>query len=124
MTLWRDEIMARARVWANAPRRYSQQEYDPETGYRLDCSGYLSMVWGLEPPGLTTVELPSLCRLIERHELLAGDVLMIGGPGTEGDAGHAILFEGWADPDRRRVSVYEQTGSVGTVHQVIDYPPP
>jgi hypothetical protein len=49
---------------------------------------------------------------------------MIGGPGTEGDAGHAILFEGWADPDRRRVSVYEQTGSVGTVHQVIDYPPP
>ena len=124
MTLWRDEIMARARVWANAPRRYSQEDVDPESGYRLDCSGYLSMAWGLEPPGLTTVELPDLCRLIDRDDLRPGDALMVGGPGTDGDAGHAILFEAWADADRRRVSVFEQVGSRGTVHRVIDYPPP
>jgi hypothetical protein len=124
MTLRRDEIMGRARLWASTPRRYSQEDCDPETGYRLDCSGYVSMVWGLDPPGLTTVELPDLCRLIDPHELLPGDVLMVGGPGTEGDAGHAILFDTWDDRARRRVLVYEQTGSVGTVHRVIDYPAP
>jgi hypothetical protein len=118
----RDEIICRALVWATAPRRYSQVDCDPETGYRLDCSGYVSMAWGLEPPGLTTVDLPELCHRIDRHELRPGDALMVGGPGTEGDAGHAILFEAWADSDR--VSVFEHIGSRGTVHRVIDYPAP
>ena len=122
MALRRDEIMNRAWSWATAPRRYSQEDVDPDTGYRLDCSGYLSMVWGLEPPGLTTVELPDVCLRIGRTELLPGDALMVGGPGTSGDAGHAILFEAWADEDRGRVSVFEQTGSHGTVHRVIEYP--
>jgi hypothetical protein len=117
-----DEIISRARIWATAPRRYSQVDCDPETGYRLDCSGYVSMAWGLEPPGLTTVELPDLCHRIDRHELRPGDAFMVGGPGTEGDAGHAMLFEAWAEGGR--VSVLEHIGSRGTVHRVIGYPAP
>ena len=118
----RDEIIARARDWATAPRRYSQEDCDPESEYRLDCSGYVSMAWHLDTPGLTTVELPDLCVRIENDDLLPGDVVMLGGPGTDGNAGHAILFEAWADAERTRFWAYEQVDE-GTVHHVMLFPP-
>lgn len=120
-TIGRDEIIARARTWTAAPRRYSQQDIDPVSGYRLDCSGYVSMAWGLAAPGLTTVELPDVCVRIEREELRTGDAVMLGGPGTEGDNGHVILFEDWADAEHTRMRVYEQIGQ-GTVHRIIEFP--
>jgi hypothetical protein len=117
----RNEIIARARGWTTIPRRYSQEDSDPESGYRLDCSGYVSMAWQLDVPGLSTVELPDLCLRIESHELLAGDVVMIGGPGTAGDVGHAIIFESWADAERTRLWAFEQV-SAGTMHHVMTFP--
>jgi hypothetical protein len=120
--LGREEVLARAERWARASRRYSQRDCDPESGYRLDCSGYVSMAWRLEAPGLTTVELPDLCAPIANDDLRPGDVVMIGGPGTEGDAGHAILFEAWADPGRASFWAYEHTGR-GTLHRVVPVPP-
>jgi hypothetical protein len=116
------EVIARAQQWIVAPRPYSQELTDPESGYRMDCSGYVSMAWGLDPPGLSTVELPDVATLITKEELRPGDVVMIGGPGTEGDAGHVILFERWRDPDMTRMWAFEQTGR-STLHHVIDYPP-
>lgn len=117
----RAEILARARVWADCSRRYSQEDNDPETGYRLDCSGYVSMAWRLDPPGPTTVELPDLCVLIDREALRPGDALMLGGPGTEGDAGHVLLFEHWVDDAHTRIRAYEQTGA-GTLHHLRRFP--
>jgi hypothetical protein len=118
----RDRVIARARSWTNAPRRYSQEDCDPETGYRLDCSGYVSMAWHLDVPGLTTVELPQLCEQIESTELQPGDVVMVGGPGTAGDAGHAIIFAAWADPELTRFWAFEQISS-GTIHHLRAFPP-
>ena len=118
----RDKIIARARGWAMAPRPYSQEDCDPASGYRLDCSGYVSMAWHLDAPGLTTVELPDLCVQIENSELLPGVIVMVGGPGTEGDAGHAIIFEAWADPEQTRFWAFEQV-TAGTVHRLRMFPP-
>ena len=119
----RTEIIERARIWVDAPRRYSQEDNDPASGYRLDCSGYASMAWRLAPPGETTVELPDYCVLIDKDDLLPGDAVMNGGPGTYGDAGHVMLFDAWADPDRTAFWTYEQI-SAGTVHRIRLFPPP
>jgi hypothetical protein len=118
----REEIMARARDWAAQPRPYSQEDNDPTSEYRLDCSGYVSMAWHLDTPGLTTVELPDLCVQIENDELLPGDVVMLGGPGSDGDAGHAIIFEAWADAERTSFWAFEQVDA-GTVHRLKLFPP-
>ena len=118
----RAEILARARTWAGQPRRYSQEDRDPDSAYRLDCSGYVSMAWQLDPPGLTTVELPDLCVQIPNDDLRPGDIVMIGGPGTTGDAGHAIIFEAWAVGGPGMFWAYEQI-SAGTVHRLRAFPP-
>jgi hypothetical protein len=117
----RAEIMARAHSWLASPRRYSQDDNDPVSGYRLDCSGYVSMAWRLDPPGETTVELPDYCVLIGPDELRSGDAVMNGGPGTSGDAGHVMLFDSWADADRTSFWTCEQI-SAGTVRRVIPFP--
>jgi hypothetical protein len=117
----RDEIIARARTWVAAPRPYSQVDNDPVSGYRLDCSGYVSMAWRLDRPGMTTVELPDYCELIDKDELRQGDAVMNGGPGTDGDAGHVMLFDAWADVGRTSFWTYEQV-SVGTVRRVRPFP--
>lgn len=117
----RNEILARARTWAEKPRPYSQQRTDRVTGYRLDCSGYVSMAWALDPPGLDTVGLPDVGVRIQREALRPADVLLHGGPGTAGDVGHVMLFAGWAGPERSAVWVYEQVWP-RTVFRVVPYP--
>ncbi|MEV6304577.1 hypothetical protein AB0M02_34570 [Actinoplanes sp. NPDC051861] len=117
----RAEIIARARTWAVAPRAYSQEAYDEISGYRLDCSGFVSMAWALRPPGETTVELPDYCVLIDIDDLRRGDAVMNGGPGTWGDAGHVMLFDAWSDETRTSFWSYEQV-SAGTVHRIVPFP--
>ena len=117
----RAQIIERARTWVDKPRRYSHEDNDPVSGYRLDCSGYVSMAWRLAPPGETTVELPDYCVLIDKDDLLPGDAVMNGGPGTYGDAGHVMLFEAWADEGRTALWTYEQI-SAGTVRRIRLFP--
>lgn len=117
----RAEIMERARIWVDRPRRYSQEEDDPVSGYRLDCSGYVSMAWRLDPPGETTVELPDYCVRIDKDDLLPGDAVMNGGPGTDGNAGHVMLFDGWVDAGRTALWTCEQI-STGTVRRMKPFP--
>ncbi|HVQ93492.1 MAG TPA: hypothetical protein VMU51_20815 [Mycobacteriales bacterium] len=117
----RAAILARAQWWLDRPRPYSQQDCDPVSGYRLDCSGYVSMAWQLAPPGLTTVEPPDECVPISDEELAAGDALMLGGPGTGGDAGHVLLFDRWAGAGG--LWAYEHTGG-GSKHHVLGRPGP
>jgi hypothetical protein len=119
----RAEIMARARTWVSEPRRYSQEDNDPISGYRLDCSGFVSMAWRLDPPGETTVELPDHCLEIDKRDLRYGDAVMNGGPGTDGDAGHAMLFDSWAGPAGASFWTCEQI-SRGTVRRIVPFPAP
>lgn len=55
----RDEVMERAWAWVEDAPIYSQTPWytDPTSGtccYRSDCSGFVSAVWDLPPPGHTT----------------------------------------------------------------------
>src|SRR5690242_7901315 len=53
----REEILARAQVWVDRKVPYSMSRYWSD-GYRQDCSGFISMAWGLGS-SQTTWTLPN-----------------------------------------------------------------
>ncbi|MCP2262307.1 Repeat domain-containing protein, partial [Streptoalloteichus tenebrarius] len=122
----RREVIDRAKTWLTAhnggPVPYNQNAH--HDGYRADCSGFVSMAWKLDRPGLTTVTLPNVADLIDKNDLRPGDVLMNGGPGTGGDNGHVVIFEKWVDTAKTRYLGIEQAGypANGTVYREISYP--
>ncbi|MBP2184375.1 hypothetical protein [Amycolatopsis magusensis] len=125
----RGEVLARAASWTGVP--YSQTDYHPTPygEFRQDCSGFVSMTWGLpgrpaDPNGGTnTVGLAAISTPIAKDDLRPGDALI----DIEGDSNtrHVALFESWANPERTRYWAYEQagpTGNLGAEHRIIDYP--
>jgi cell wall-associated NlpC family hydrolase len=123
----RSEIIERAESWLRPSVPYNTNKFHQnEFGiYRTDCSGYVSMAWGLPgvPPnregGLDTLGLANVSRTIERDELHAGDVLLR----TAGTRliRHVAVFHEWADDDRTAYWGFEQSGG-GTIHRRITYP--
>jgi hypothetical protein len=118
----RGEIVERAESWLRPPvpfggHRFHQNEYGI---YRTDCSGYVSMAWGLPgvPPsrhgGLDTAGLAEVSVPIAKGELRAGDALLaVGGAGS-------VIFHEWADVERKRYWGFEQSAG-GTAHRVVPY---
>ncbi|EWC61768.1 putative membrane protein [Actinokineospora spheciospongiae] len=124
----RGEVIERAESWLrpsvpHSSTRFHQNEYGI---YRTDCSGYVSMAWGLPgvPPdlrgGLDAAGLTSVSTRIDRDELLAGDALIR--VGDDGHPGHAIVFHEWAGGGRVAYWGFEQSAEVGTTHRVVPYP--
>lgn len=112
-----DGIVARAKRWADLRLGYSMSGL--HEGYRTDCSGLVSMAWGLPPPGLTTVTLPEVSHPIAKDDLRPGDILLNTAPGA---AGHTLIFAGWADESHTRYFAYEESGSKGAHHATVPYP--
>lgn len=84
----RSSIIQRGQNWVDKKVPYSQTKtYD---GYRTDCSGFVSMCWGLSKPGLSTTGLGSQTTRITKDNLLKGDALIY--PSV-----HVVLFVEWAD---------------------------
>lgn len=130
----RAEIIDRARtMWPTGTVPYSQSAIGPH-GYRQDCSGFVSMCWGIPPSekggwgGQSTTTLVSNGYMypIQPDDLLPGDAIGICGPGSAGNNGHIVLFEKWVnddDIDDNRYWTYEQSGDhVGPLHRIIEYP--
>ncbi len=120
----RDEIISRAQTWVDqgVPYNWDATHPDPQgKQYRMDCSGFVSMAWGLDD-SLSTVTLPDVAHEIDKDELKPGDVLMKGGPGTEGANGHVAIFNGWANEEHTAYHGLEEAGSTGTVAREISYP--
>ncbi|MET7299909.1 hypothetical protein [Embleya sp. NPDC005575] len=111
------EIVARAKRWADLRLGYSMSGL--HDGYRTDCSGLVSMAWGLPPPGLTTVTLPEVSHRIARDELRPGDILLNTAPGA---AGHTLIFAGWADEAHTTYHAYEESASKGAHYGTVPYP--
>ncbi len=110
--------VARAQVWVNAGIPYNQRGY--YQGYREDCSGYVSMAWGLATPGLTTPTFTTVGHyLTGSSQLQRGDALL---NSASGNAGHVVLFDAWANAAHTSYWGYEETGSHGAIHRVIPYP--
>lgn len=120
----RATIIERANFWAKDPVPYSMERTaaDPNgKQYRADCSGFVSMAWGLKS-SLSTVTLPDVAHPIKKDELKPGDILLKGGPGTGGANGHVAIFNGWADDSHTKYHGIEQAGRTGTAARDIAFP--
>ncbi|HEX5543365.1 MAG TPA: FG-GAP repeat protein [Micromonospora sp.] len=118
--LTRSQVLTRARSWlAVGGVPYSQARcYRNSYGdYRTDCSGFVSMAWGLGGSGSAfwTGNLMNRAFQVSRSALKPGDALLrhTGDPSEN----HVALFVKWADSDRTQPLVIEQTGSSGTIER-------
>lgn len=131
----RSEVIRRASTfWPIGTVPYSQAAIHTPTGYRQDCSGYVSMCWGIPPNaapggwgGLNTVTLVTggWMKEIPPADLRPGDAVGVCGPGTGGDNGHIVIFEKWLnqDPNDDHYWLFEQAGGQrGPEHRVVNYP--
>lgn len=94
--------------WGLGTVVYSQETTNSPTHHRDDCSGYVSMVLGLDPPGLNTETLVSSGALVAISDPHVGDFLGLCGPGTLGDVGHVAFITGVGI--NARYEVLEQRG--------------
>jgi hypothetical protein len=110
----RCEVLSRAQAWVDDPNAWYSWDatyYDPTTGagpYRPDCSGLVSAVWGLPPPGHTTYSLgggpwdDGVSYVISASQLQPGDALNYPGDPNAG-TGHVMLYvsgdfnSGWVE---------------------------
>jgi hypothetical protein len=132
----RAEVLTRATtIWKPGTVPYSQDTIHQPDGYRQDCSGYLSLCWGLSPNadggwgGQNTVTLVTrgYMKEIPASDLRPGDAVGNCGIGTGGDAGHIVLFEKWAndDPNNDDFWLWEQAGGAnGPRRRMVTYPYP
>lgn len=93
----RNDILTRGRSWLNDRVPYSQSAYHKNQfgSYRQDCSGFVSMAWGLGS-SLTTWTLWNVSNTINASALQPGDALLKDAGGTD----HVALFVRWAGPNR------------------------
>ncbi|MFE6867478.1 peptidoglycan-binding protein [Kitasatospora sp. NPDC057692] len=103
----RAQIIERAQRWVDQKVPYSMSRYWSD-GYRQDCSGFVSMAWGLGS-SQTTWTLPDFAERITKAELQPGDVLIYNNPASPQSGSHVTIFGGWTDSGRTRYVAYEQT---------------
>ncbi|MFC9928682.1 peptidoglycan-binding protein [Streptomyces sp. NPDC127190] len=115
----RAEIINRAKIWVAAQVPYSMEDYWPD-GYRQDCSGFVSMAWGLTGNEWTG-SLDQYGVRITKDELQPGDILLRHNPADPERGSHVVIFGGWTDYTRTSYTVYEQTPP-RTRRQVTPYP--
>ena len=96
----RDEVLSRANNWVKKRVPYSQSGY--YSGYRRDCSGMVSMAWGLRT-SYTSSTIRSRGIRVAKKNLKPGDAVQT--------PGHVSIFVGWANKKKTRYRVMEQSGS-------------
>ncbi|MFI6344405.1 hypothetical protein [Streptomyces sp. NPDC050560] len=106
-TTTRADIMARASAWVDAKVPYDMNAYWSD-GYRQDCSGFVSMAWGLGGNEWTG-SLPGFADRITKDELAPGDILLFHNEQNPEAGSHATIFGGWQDESRTRYLAYEMT---------------
>jgi hypothetical protein len=115
-----DEL-TRAKSWLDAHVPYDQgHSYPNQYGsYRMDCSGFVSMAFGL-PSSYTTVTLPQVVHRINKDDLQPGDIML---NTASGDNGHTGIFIRWTDAlHTHYVSWEENPGLGGAGEQTVPYP--
>ncbi|MEY9860069.1 hypothetical protein ABH935_005705 [Catenulispora sp. GAS73] len=119
----RDQIIARAREWTTADQGagvwYSEGDGWADTAvggpFRADCSGFVSMAWGMTY-SQSTYSLPDYSHELTKGgsadyaQMRPGDVFMfVGDPNT--GSGHVELFAGWVDSAHTVAGVYQEAHS-------------
>ncbi|MFJ9035609.1 peptidoglycan-binding protein [Streptomyces sp. NPDC102406] len=103
----RAEIIDRAKAWVEAKVPYSMNKYWRD-GYRQDCSGFVSMAWGL-PRNEWTGSLAVFATRITKEQLEPGDILLFHNPADPQKGSHVTIFGGWTDSAHSHYVAYEQT---------------
>ncbi|MFB7662764.1 peptidoglycan-binding protein [Kitasatospora sp. NPDC056138] len=103
----RSAILDRAQSWVDQQVPYSMSGFWSD-GYRQDCSGFVSMAWGLGS-SQTTWTLPDFADRIAKNDLQPGDALIFNDPDHPQGGSHIALFAGWADSSRTTYLAFEQT---------------
>ncbi|MBD0746151.1 peptidoglycan-binding protein [Streptomyces sp. CBMA152] len=111
-------ILARAQTWIDAGVPYSMNGF--RQGYRTDCSGFVSMAWGLAESAWTG-NLDEFGVRITKGQLQPGDMLLHHNPDNPERGSHVVLFAGWANDAHTRYVVMEETPSYGAVKRTIPY---
>jgi len=107
-------VMYRAEKWAALKIPYSQSAYRTfegvstgySSGWRTDCSGFVSMSWNTFRPGYSTRTLKQTANQITKEQLRPGDALVAYDY-------HAVIFGGWADAEHTEFWEYQMGSSVG-----------
>lgn len=109
-------VMMRARNWFKRSPNYSQTRW--YNGYRTDCSGFVSMAWGLGQSYVTWT-LPAVAWKIHKSDLTAGDIML----DYTGPSKHVVLFDHWANSRHTAYWDYELSHSTNrVVHRIVPYP--
>lgn len=88
----------------------------------IDCSAFISNVWGVGRQ--TTDTLTKVAAPVSRDELEPGDALNLPTFKDPQGYGHVRMFDGWADPEKKTMHVYESSSSTGgVVRRVLPYDP-
>ncbi|MDX2764657.1 peptidoglycan-binding protein [Streptomyces europaeiscabiei] len=101
----RAEIIRRAKTWIAAEVPYSMREYWSD-GYRQDCSGFVSMAWGLTDNEWTG-SLDKFAQRISKDRLEPGDMLLFHNPKDPRKGSHVVIFGGWTDYAETHYIAYE-----------------
>ncbi|GAB3745183.1 hypothetical protein GCM10027598_81320 [Amycolatopsis oliviviridis] len=113
LRLTRDDILTRAKSWIDERVPYSQSaKHTNRYGtYRQDCSGYVSMAWGLKTARWTG-DIMEVATRIEKKNLLPGDSLWVHSSSHQ----HMALFLRWANAAKTQAVVWEEyrTGTVAS----------
>jgi hypothetical protein len=107
----RSEAVARARSWINKTPYNQKTCYTNQYGdYRTDCSGMVSMAWGLGGSGsyYWTGNFDDISTPIPAAALQPGDALLYSVGSSNDD--HVALFAGWADAAHSQPDVIQETG--------------
>jgi hypothetical protein len=111
----RRDAIARAFSWVEQGVMYSKtrNHSDANGSYRQDCSGFVSMAWGL-PGSYSTRRFAPFSGewtfdIGEYADLEPGDALNRSRP-KNGNY-HIVLFAGWADEARTEYFVLEESGT-------------
>lgn len=108
-TTTRAEIINRAKTWIAAQVPYSMNAYWSD-GYRQDCSGFVSMAWGL-PGNEWTGSLDQYGVRISKDELEPGDILLFHNLANPEKGSHVVIFGGWTDYTHTYYIALEETPS-------------
>lgn len=105
----RTEVLTRANTWVKKRVKYSQSSY--YSGYRRDCSGFVSMAWGLKK-SYSSSTISSRAKRVSIHNLKPGDAVL--------KPGHVSIFGGWKNKAKRQYYALEQTtwGSTAKKHVI------
>ncbi|NDZ82054.1 hypothetical protein G3I19_26680 [Streptomyces sp. SID10853] len=103
----RAAIISRAKKWVGAKVPY-RMDKNWTDGYRQDCSGFVSMAWGLDGSEWTG-NLAQYGVRIDKGDLQPGDILLFHNPANPNKGSHVTIFGGWTNSAHTYYLAYEQT---------------